>query len=178
MVVPKELERLELYAADEKFCSQWPDLLDHWRETYPQLDILAEVKRAHEWEWIRPKYLRKKNRKSFLGKWLARAFYRLPPAERCRTPTDGERHAMIEKVKCRDFVTLHGAVWEVRTHGLQLISGHAESPTRPWNSLACWELKEVGNADDYGEGIQAVKEAKAKILPQPKVGEDGGRDYF
>ena len=178
MVVPKELAKLELYAADSKFCEQWPELLPHWRETYPQLDILAEVRKAHEWEWIRPKYLRKRNRKSFLGKWLARAWYRLPPAERCKAPTNFERVAMIERIRRWRYAYLNGCKWEVHTHGLVLVSGHAPTGTRVWNSMACWELREVERADDDSGRVQEAQERQAEILPQPGEREDDGRRYF
>jgi len=74
--VPAELEPLELYRADLKLCNRWPSLLHSWRQAYKDVDILAEVTKAHAWELANPAR-RKKNRARFLTGWLSRTQSRI-----------------------------------------------------------------------------------------------------
>ena len=67
-----ELEELRLYRNDEKLRKRWPDLLEAWRQAYPGVDILAEVRKAHAWEMANPSK-RKRDRARFLTNWLGRA---------------------------------------------------------------------------------------------------------
>ena len=70
--VPAELQRLSLYALDEKLCLRWAEVLPVWKETYKGIDILYEVQKAHTWEICKPEE-RKTNRVAFLNGWLSRA---------------------------------------------------------------------------------------------------------
>jgi len=69
---PPELASLELYAKDQKLIQRWPQCYRAWKEAYPSLDIMSQVKKAHSWEVDNPAR-RKKHRPRFLGRWLARA---------------------------------------------------------------------------------------------------------
>jgi len=69
---PPELASLELYSKDKKLIQRWPQCYRAWKEAYPSLDIMSQVKKAHSWEVDNPAR-RKKDRPRFLGRWLARA---------------------------------------------------------------------------------------------------------
>jgi len=71
-VVPDLVHGLELYEKDTKLCSALPDLLRTWERAYPDVDIPAEIAKAHAWEVANPAK-RKKDRPRFLNGWLARA---------------------------------------------------------------------------------------------------------
>jgi hypothetical protein len=70
--VPSELGTLPLYSRDRKLCLRWKELLPTWKEAYPGVDVIAEVKKAHAWEVANPKKV-KKDRPRFLQNWLSRA---------------------------------------------------------------------------------------------------------
>jgi hypothetical protein len=70
--IPSELMGLELYAADKTLCARWCDLLPAWRQAYPGVDVIAEIRKAHAWE-VANKSRRKVDRPRFLGNWLSRA---------------------------------------------------------------------------------------------------------
>lgn len=70
--IPSELQGLELYETDERLIKEWPSLLPTWRDTYPGIDVFAEVKKAHVWEVTHPKN-RKRNRPAFLNSWFKKA---------------------------------------------------------------------------------------------------------
>lgn len=72
MDVPVELRGLALYEADEKLAGTWVEFYAAMRATYPMLDVMQEVKKAHAWEMAQPPTARKKNRVRFLTTWLAR----------------------------------------------------------------------------------------------------------
>jgi len=74
--VPPELRGLELYEKDPKLCNRWPSLLHSWRQAYKDVDILAEVTKAHAWELANPAR-RKKDRARFLTGWLSRTQSRI-----------------------------------------------------------------------------------------------------
>ena len=155
MVVPRELKGLELYEADAKLCDEWPELWAHWRQAFPGMDIMFHVRDAHEWEWRMPKIYRKKNRKRFLTNWLRRSW-----AKRCRYRSatqeiySSERQTLIEDMRKRPLVQFAKAEWEVRTFGLQWLSGpRPDTVTRPWDSLTNAELKQIlatKQEDTYG----------------------------
>ncbi len=68
--IPKELEGLELYRKDVKLIARWAELYPNWKSAYPQLDIMAEIRKAHAWELANS---RKVNRPAFFVRWLNRA---------------------------------------------------------------------------------------------------------
>lgn len=70
--VPVELRDLPLYARRTALHAEWPVLLAGWRQIYPDLDVLAEVRKAHHWEMINPNR-RKRNTARFLNSWLNRS---------------------------------------------------------------------------------------------------------
>lgn len=70
--MPPELAALELYAVNSKLVEKWVDLLKMWKDTYPFLDIVAEVRKAHSWEIENPRR-RKQDKVRFLGSWMRRA---------------------------------------------------------------------------------------------------------
>lgn len=72
IVVPEELEGLELYEVDAKLCKRWSSLYAAWQQAYPGLDIMEQVRKAHAWEVSNPSK-RKKDRAKYLGNWLGRA---------------------------------------------------------------------------------------------------------
>lgn len=72
MGVPRELAGMRLYAVDEKLLARWDELIPCWRQSYPGVDVLLEIRKAHSWELCNPAN-RKKDRVRFLNKWLSRA---------------------------------------------------------------------------------------------------------
>ena len=70
--VPEELRELPLYAADPALCGRWPELYPEWCRTF-ELDVMAEIRKAHAWELEREPGERRKRRTQFLGNWLRRA---------------------------------------------------------------------------------------------------------
>lgn len=75
--IPSDLIGLELYEQDAKFCSVFDRCLAVWRNTYPRLDVLFEIKKAHAWEVCNPR-LRKTDRQRYINNWLSRASDKLP----------------------------------------------------------------------------------------------------
>ena len=71
-IVPEELEGLDLYEKNAKLCKKWPELVKAWQKAYPNIDIMAEVARAHAWEVARPRR-RKRDKARFMDGWLRRA---------------------------------------------------------------------------------------------------------
>ena len=72
VAVPDDLRGLTLYEADKRLCSKWSYLLDEWRNAFPGVNVLNEVRRAHAWEVSNPER-QKKDRLRFLYKWLSQA---------------------------------------------------------------------------------------------------------
>lgn len=72
LVVPADLEGLELYETDKRLCRDWKAFLKAAEPAYPGVDVIAEVRKAHAWEVANPAK-RKKQRTRFLHNWLARA---------------------------------------------------------------------------------------------------------
>lgn len=70
--VPFELLEFELYAKDRHLCKEWTKLLGVWGGTYPAVNIIQEIKRAHSWQLSDPKR-RKTKQARFLDSWLRRA---------------------------------------------------------------------------------------------------------
>lgn len=69
--VPEELQKLVLYANDQKLIALWPTLVTSWKESYPGVDIAGETAKAHSWEVSNPKK-RKVDRARFLNNWFAK----------------------------------------------------------------------------------------------------------
>lgn len=70
--IPAELKGLNLYEIDSKLCEKLPTLMPAWKDAFPGVDIVAEIKKAHAWELANPTK-QKKNRARFLQNWLTRA---------------------------------------------------------------------------------------------------------
>lgn len=96
--VPEDLKELGLYAEDAKLCERWALLLPAWRVSYPGVNIMSEVRKAHAWEVSNP--TRKKvNRARFLNNWLARAQDSLG-ATKFYQQQRGFRPEPIQRPKC------------------------------------------------------------------------------
>ncbi len=70
--IPAELQGLNLYEGDMNLCKKLPTLMIAWKDAFPGVDIIAEIKKAHAWEVSNPTKV-KKNRPRFLQNWLSRA---------------------------------------------------------------------------------------------------------
>lgn len=51
--------------------------VDIWKDKYPAIDVVAEIKKAEGWCFNNPKN-KKSNWKTFLGKWMARSQDKAP----------------------------------------------------------------------------------------------------
>jgi len=72
--VPNELKGLVIYEADVKLCFDLPQMLPSWRQCYPGVDVLTEIRKAHTWELANPtKRKTPKGRLKFLNAWMDRA---------------------------------------------------------------------------------------------------------
>ena len=71
VIVPEELKGLTLYETNERLLKLWPELVGAWKNAFPGIDIVAEVKAAHAWEVANPKR-RKVDKARFLQNWMAR----------------------------------------------------------------------------------------------------------
>lgn len=74
-IVPSGLKNLPNYAADKLLCSRWDELVEVWRDAYPGVDILGEVRKAYAWEFSNASR-RKKDHVRFLNGWIARNYER------------------------------------------------------------------------------------------------------
>lgn len=73
-IVPDELKGLALYEADAKLCFDLPQMLPNWRQCYPGVDLLIEIRKAHAWEMANPKKRKTpRGRMKFLNSWMDRA---------------------------------------------------------------------------------------------------------
>jgi len=70
IAVPLDLKGLDLYEVDAKLCKAWPQWYRAAKATYPTMDVVLEVKKAHLWEVGQPH--RKVRRTVFLASWLNR----------------------------------------------------------------------------------------------------------
>ena len=70
--IPSELKGLTLYEANEKLCKRWPELYPCWLVSYPGVDVMAEVRKAHAWEMANS-LRRKVDKCRFLNLWLSKA---------------------------------------------------------------------------------------------------------
>lgn len=85
--IPDLLVPLELYREDDKLTEKLPSLLPVWVKAYPEIDVEAEILKAHAWELANPSK-RKKNRPRFLSGWLNR---QQKDADRDRRAQQGPR---------------------------------------------------------------------------------------
>lgn len=69
---PPELLELELYRKNKKLLESFGLLMITWKQAYPGVNLLAELKKAHAWEVANPKR-RKVDKVGFLQRWMARA---------------------------------------------------------------------------------------------------------
>lgn len=70
--LPPELNELPMFLVDEKLIRNWPDLLISWKKTYPQLDIMSHIQRAHNYLVEHPeKHYR--NMIKYISSWLKRS---------------------------------------------------------------------------------------------------------
>ena len=90
---PPELSGLTLYEQDRKLCSRWTALLPAWRKTFPGVDVMTEVRKAHTWELANPTRI-KKDRPRFLNTWLSKA------QDQPRAPSQPSRIDSNGKTKC------------------------------------------------------------------------------
>ena len=72
VIVPEELKGLNLYENNENLLKLWPELIEAWKNAFPGINIIAEVKAAHAWEVANPKR-RKVDKARFLQNWMSRA---------------------------------------------------------------------------------------------------------
>lgn len=70
---PAALKGLELYEKNEKLLKRWEKLFPSWEDAYPNIDIPAEIKRAHAWELANPRNA-KKDKARFLNNWFSRTY--------------------------------------------------------------------------------------------------------
>jgi len=96
--IPPELADLELYAADQKLCTAWEGLIRAWRQSFPRMNILAEVRKAHAWEVANPER-RKRRRGAYLNGWISRSHQDRSDRGRLE-PTTGATAADIVSQKC------------------------------------------------------------------------------
>jgi hypothetical protein len=78
--IPRELDDLALYRADEELLRAWPSLLPALQASFPGVDVISEVRRAHGWEVTHPSN-RKTHRAAYLWNWLERSHNRAPAAK-------------------------------------------------------------------------------------------------
>ena len=69
--IPEMLRGLFLYENDPKLCREFPVALPAWKRAFPNVDIAAEVAKAHAWE-MSNSTKRKRERIRFIQAWLNR----------------------------------------------------------------------------------------------------------
>jgi hypothetical protein len=74
--VPSKVPAIQFDLADGIFMNVFDVHLRRWQESFPKLDIDAELSKAEAWYMANPKR-RKKNHERFILNWLARANDRL-----------------------------------------------------------------------------------------------------
>lgn len=83
VTVPPELANMELYRRDYRLCSNWESLIQAWKKKFPEIDLMFQLGKAHQWELDNPGKV-KSNRPAYLERWFARAqsnaAYSKPPA--------------------------------------------------------------------------------------------------
>jgi len=152
--VPRELASLELYAADVKLCALWPQLLPAWRQAFPGVDVLLEVRRAHAWEVSNPQR-RKVVRSRFLRNWLSKQ------SDRPKVPwtKDGlavaqegdsrasERELLLTRIldgkdgsRAGKTIPWKGRAYEVLPQGLRY---GGDTRILPWMRLTTEDLEEI-----------------------------------
>ena len=93
-MIPAELQDLRLYSTDIKLHARWAEMYPLWKKTFPNIDVIQEIRKAHAWELENGL---KKLRVKYLGAWLRRAAERVQIASQKNPYKAPER---IEKVEC------------------------------------------------------------------------------
>ncbi len=93
--VPDLLKGLELFEADDDLVKRWPQLIERWRRSFPEVDFEVEIPAAHEQQLEAPPAKRRKSMARFLGKWFANSerFRKRDEAEGKGTEADRRKAA-------------------------------------------------------------------------------------
>lgn len=94
---PEWLKGLELYEKDLKLINAWAKMVPVWMKTFPGVDIVSEVQKAHLWELSDVKR-RKTNRVKFLTSWFMRA--------QDQASRNGVRGAVEQPLKLPDWCSV------------------------------------------------------------------------
>jgi hypothetical protein len=87
-----------------RFDNVTPDDLFLWRQTYPAIEIEAEIRKAEAWLKANPKN-KKKNYERFVNNWLSRAQERAPARSSSQTYTQPGKPKMKYRCdKCDEMV--------------------------------------------------------------------------
>jgi len=70
--IPDDLKDFVKFHQDKKFLDNFKQLLDQWGKTYPSIDILQEIRKAHNWLLENPDEKRTRIG-TYLGKWMRNA---------------------------------------------------------------------------------------------------------
>ena len=74
IVVPDELKDLPRFIACSRLVCEWQTIKHEWSMTYPGVDLMAELRKAHAWQNANPKKAKTpKGQMAFLVNWLSRA---------------------------------------------------------------------------------------------------------
>jgi len=68
-LVSEVLRGLELYENDRRLIKNFTRNYNHWKKTFPAIDVDHEIRKAHSWEIDNPKR-QKPDKARFLGGWL------------------------------------------------------------------------------------------------------------
>ena len=92
---PAELKGLELYEKDFKLWKRWDEFIAASRTAFPDIDLVAEIRKAHAWEIANKKRVL---RKRYLNGWFGRAQDRTP-----RTPVMFEGKPRRQEPTAEDY---------------------------------------------------------------------------
>ena len=70
--ITDDLKDFVKFHQDKKFLANFKQLLDQWGKTYPSIDILQEIRKAHNWLLENPDEKRTRIG-TYLGKWMRNA---------------------------------------------------------------------------------------------------------
>lgn len=157
--VPLELTDLPLYAADVRLCRRWGGLFVTWQRSYPGMDVMHEIRRAHGWERVNPKR-RKRDKIRFLARWLeneARKLALLRIRRGLDLTTGGqvesaEREILIGAILSDDMqrsrighiIPWQGHCYTIRAEGLEIDFGTGIR-ILPWVKIPTPDLKDIGS---------------------------------